>query len=91
MGRAHLVLVLWVAVGIALAAWLFVRAGTFESPILNAFQILFFSIHPFGAVWMITMSAMREKHPVPYVILAFAPYTFVWYYFARVRTAKGGT
>jgi len=47
--------------------------------------LLYGAFHPIGAFWMIYMSLRFEKKPVPYVLLAFVPYSFLWYYFERVR------
>ena len=52
--------------------------------ILIAFVALF-GIPPLGAFWMIYMSIRHEKNPLPIVLLAFIPFTFLWYYFERVR------
>jgi len=42
-------------------------------------------IHPVGAFWMIYASLREEKRPLGYVLLAFVPYSFLWYYFGRAR------
>jgi hypothetical protein len=51
----------------------------------SAFVTLFFTAHPLGALWMLYRSVRFERHPVPFVLLAFVPYAFIWYYFERVR------
>jgi hypothetical protein len=55
--------------------------------ILVAF-IALFAIPPLGAFWMMYMSVRHEKSPLPMVLLAFIPFTFLWYYFERVRAGK---
>jgi hypothetical protein len=55
--------------------------------ILFAFVALF-AIPPLGAFWMMYVSIRHEKSPLPMVLLAFVPFTFVWYYFERVRAGK---
>ena len=51
--------------------------------------VLLFGIPPAGAFWMIYVAIRYEKNPLPMVLLAFlVPFTFVWYYFERVRPGK---
>lgn len=57
--------------------------------ILLAFVALFF-IPPLGAFWMMYMSIRHEKNPFPMVLLAFVPFSFLWYYFERVRPKRSG-
>ena len=73
----------------AAAALLIARGQAPEShpAILFAFVALF-AIPPVGAFWMMYMSIRYEKNPFPMVMLAFVPYTFLWYYFERVRPGK---
>jgi hypothetical protein len=53
--------------------------------------IVLFGIPPFGAFWMMYMSIRHEKNPFPMLALAlFVPFTFLWYYFERVRSGKVG-
>jgi len=48
-----------------------------------------FGIAPLGAFWMMYMSIRYEKKPVPMLALALLiPFTFLWYYFERVRPKK---
>lgn len=49
--------------------------------------IAYCGIQPLGGFWMIYMSIRLEKRPVPYIMLAFVPYSFLWYYMERVRLA----
>jgi hypothetical protein len=55
--------------------------------VLFAFVALF-AIPPFGAFWMMYMAIRYEKKPFPMILLAFIPFTFVWFYFERVRRGK---
>jgi hypothetical protein len=73
----------------AVAALLIARGQAPEDhpAILLAFVALF-AIPPLGAFWMMYMSIRNEKSPFPMVLLAFIPFTFLWYYFERVRTGK---
>ncbi len=56
--------------------------------ILAAFFTVF-AIPPLGAFWMMYVAIRYEERPLPMILLAvFVPFTFVWYYFARVRPGK---
>ena len=37
---------------------------------------------------MMYMAIRHEKRPLPIILLAFLPYTFLWYYFERVKPQK---
>jgi hypothetical protein len=53
--------------------------------------ILLFVLYGFGNVglfWMLYVVIRYEKRPFPFVLLAFIPYAFVWYYFERYRPGK---
>ena len=50
--------------------------------------VVVFAVPPFGAFWMLYMSVRHEKRPLPMILLAFIPYTFLWYYFERVRPER---
>jgi len=43
---------------------------------------------PIGTFWMLYVSIRHEKDPVPYMLMAFVPFMFVWYYFERYKTGK---
>jgi uncharacterized membrane protein YqjE len=86
-------LLLYVAggfVALALAALVITRGQAPASNPAMLFAIVaLFVIPPLGAFWMIYMSIRYEKRPLPLVLLAFLiPFTFVWYYFERVRAGK---
>lgn len=49
--------------------------------------IAYCAIQPLGGFWMIYRCIRLEKRPVPYILLAFVPYSFIWYYPERVRLA----
>lgn len=71
------------------ALLLIVRGPAPESSpsILFAFVALF-ALPPFGAFWMMYMAIRYEKNPFPMILLALIPFTFVWFYFERVRRGK---
>jgi hypothetical protein len=60
----------------------------------NVFQlavIMIFSMgSPLGGFWMIYRAIRDEKRPIPYVLLAFVPLAFLWYYVERVRPVRDG-
>ena len=76
---------------IAVAALLIAReqAPASQPIILFAFVILF-ALPPLGSFWMMYMSIRHEKKPLSMVLLSFIPFTFLWYYFERVRECKLG-
>ena len=44
-----------------------------------------------GAFWLLYVAVRFEKHPLPFILLAFLPYGFLGYYFERVRPNKHKT
>jgi hypothetical protein len=85
-------LVLYIALGflvIAAAALLITRGQAPDSnPAVLFTFVTLFAIPPLGAFWMMYMSIRHEKNPFPMILLAFIPFTFVWFYFERVRRGK---
>jgi hypothetical protein len=86
-------LLLYVAAGflaMALAVIVITRGQAPASNPLMLFAVgALFVVPPLGAFWMLYMSIRYEKHPLPLVLLALCiPFTFVWYYFERVRAGK---
>jgi biotin transporter BioY len=85
-------LLLYIVVGfvtLALAALLIARGEAPEShPAILFALVALFAILPLGAFWMMYMSIRHEKSPLPMILLAFIPFTFLWYYFERVRAGK---
>jgi hypothetical protein len=56
-----------------------------NNPVVMAALVVLFAIAPVGAFWMMYMSIRYDKNPLPMILLAFIPFTFLWYYFERVR------
>ena len=85
----YIVLSFVVTVG---AVLLLTRGPVPEShPAILFLLVVLFGIAPLGAFWMMYMSIRYEKKPFPILLLAlFIPYTFLWYYFERVRPKKLG-
>lgn len=76
-------------VAIAAAFLLITRGPAPESnPAILLAYVALFAISPIGAFWMLYMSIRREKNPFPFILLSAIPFTFVWYYFERVRQTK---
>jgi hypothetical protein len=60
-----------------------------SNPLMLFAVVVLFVVPPLGAFWMIYMSIRYEKRPLPLILLAlFVPFTFLWYYFERVRAGK---
>ena len=85
-------LFLWIIVGfvtLGLAFWIVTTSENPQNSFLMILVVLVFGVPPLGAFWMLYMAIRYEKHPLPMMILAFfVPYTFLWYYFERVRPRK---
>ena len=86
-------LFLYIGLGFVLtviAVLLLIRGPAPEShPAVMFALIVLFGIPPLGAFWMMYMSIRHEKNPLPLLVLAaFIPFTFVWYYFERIRKGK---
>jgi hypothetical protein len=86
MKRALLILVI-VALGI-LCAWVVIGPWLPHSQIEMVLVAVLFISPNIGAVWMIYTAARYESKPVPFVILAFIPFSFLWYYAERFRTGR---
>jgi hypothetical protein len=69
--------------GVALL--LIARSGPNVNPLLMMVFVAIFAVPPLGGFWMMYQAIRYEKEPFPLVLLAFIPYTFLWYYFERVR------
>jgi hypothetical protein len=73
---------------IALTVWLLIGPWFPTSPVGVFLTSAFYGEASAGAVWMIYMVIRCEKRPIPMVVLACLPFTFLWYYFDRVRPGK---
>ena len=87
---------IWIVVSVSLgwavilAAFSLVTSSWFvEHPVVaGLLYATVVSVPTLGVFWMIYMSIRHEKHPVPYILLAFVPFTCFWYYFVRVKTRR---
>jgi hypothetical protein len=73
-----------------LPLWFIARGQAPASqPLVIFATVALFAIPPMGAFWMMYLSIRYEKKPLPMLLLAFfVPFSFVWYYFKRVRPGK---
>ncbi len=70
----------------------FYSSLSMESPKpLLIFTICFFTIHPFGALWMIVDSIRHRRRITWMVLFAAIPYAFLWYYIEVVKKRTDGT
>jgi hypothetical protein len=74
----------FVAMGLAVVLITRGQPPNSHPALLIAFVALF-GVPPVGAFWMMYMSIRHEKNPLPMILLAFIPFTFLWYYVERVR------
>lgn len=86
-------LLLYIVVGfvaMAIAVLVITRGQALETnPAILFGLLILFGIPPMGAFWMAYMAIRYEKNPFPMLLLAFfVPFTFLWYYFERVRPGK---
>jgi hypothetical protein len=84
-------LFLWVFLGLAitgLAFWFAISPWFPRNPLAEDSIVLFFMAPSVGAFWMLYMAIRYERRPILYVALAFIPYTFLWYYFNRVKPRR---
>ena len=87
-------ILLWVLIGVAvtgLAFWMVVSPWFPKNPGIEFLVLVFFSMPAMGAFWMLYVAIRNKRHPLPIVLLAFLPYTFLWYYSERVRHGKHKT
>ena len=59
-----------------------------SSPAIQFAFVAVFAVPPFGAFWMMYVAIRYEKNPFPMILIALIPFTFVWFYFERVRRGK---
>lgn len=84
---------LWVLLGFlvtGLGFWILTLQGVPRNPLLTLLVVVIFVVSPVGSFWMLYMLIRHEKLPLPMVLLAFIPYTFLWYYFECVRPQTTG-
>jgi hypothetical protein len=84
-------LAIWVLFGFGvtgLAFWFITSPLTPKNPFIEIPIIALFGLPSVGAFWMLYNVVRHEKHPLGYILLAFIPFTFLWYYFDRIKHRK---
>jgi hypothetical protein len=80
---------LWATFGFAVAGvafWIVTSTETVPPrPLPLLVLALVFGVSPLGAFWMLYRVIRYERHPFPFILLAFIPYFFLGYYIERVR------
>lgn len=66
-----------------LIAW---RHEPVNNPIAVLALVMLFGAIPAGAFWMMFMAIRHEKTPGIMILIAFLPFSFLWYYVERVRS-----
>ena len=73
---------------IVFGAWVTVGPWHRMGAVETGLTIIILSAHTPGAFWMLYHCIRYEQHPFPYILLAFVPYAFLWYYFERVKEQR---
>ena len=60
-----------------------------ESGLFLGLLILVYTVGPLGSFWMLYQVIRYEKRIARYVVIAFVPYMFIWYYLGRYRMRQG--
>lgn len=83
------VLLILVAVALnGVMAWVVFTPGRIRDPFALFMLVILFVAPNIGTIWMLYMAIRFERHSLPFALLAFVPYAFLWYYFQRVRPKK---
>lgn len=70
------------------AVW-FVGSSWFPgAPVTGPLVFFVFVAPPVGTFWMMYMAIRHDARPLQIILLSFLPYTFLWYYFERVKPRK---
>jgi hypothetical protein len=81
----------WVLVVAALAGfcgWVVIGPWTPHDQGVVFLLIALFATPNIGAIWMMYTAVRNEAKPLPFVALAFIPFSFLWYYFERYRLGR---
>jgi hypothetical protein len=68
-----------------LALWIVLSPWFPKSPMVMLLVVAYFAVPNIGTIWMLFVAIRHEESPLPFVLLAFVPYSFLWYYFERFR------
>jgi hypothetical protein len=82
-------MILWVLAGLAVAGLCFWMIATPGPPATRTIGMVLYVLATLataiGTFWMWYMAVRHEPRPLLFILLAFIPFTFLWYYFERVR------
>ena len=82
---AWVVLMIAASVG---AGWILLSPWKPQNSLeLFAVMVVFMG-NPIGSFWMIYRAIRYERRSAPYIVLAFVPLSFLWYYVERVRSSR---
>jgi len=84
-------LFLWVVFGFivaGLAFFLIASVWSPTNPLVQDLIVVLFMLPSVGAFWMMYSAIRHEKQPLRFILLAFIPFAFIWYYFEHVRSGK---
>ena len=70
------------------AFWVVLGSWNPKNPLVLFLLAALFIIPNIGTIWMLYTSIRCERHPLPFILLAFVPYAFLWYYFERTKQGK---
>lgn len=73
------------ALGYILAMMPFAYPELAKGGVFLGLTLLVYTISPFGAFWMMYQAIRYERYPGKYVLLAFVPFLFIWYWQGRFR------
>jgi hypothetical protein len=73
------------------ALWIVMGSWFPKNALETALVVLYFAAPNLGTIWMLYVALRLEKHPFPFVLLAFVPFASLWYYFERFRSGKHKT
>lgn len=86
--------ILWILLGLVVTGivfWMLVNQRIPQTLLAETLVFVFFAAPSVGAFWLLYMAVRFEKHPLPFILLAFIPYGFLGYYFERVRPNRNKT
>jgi hypothetical protein len=86
--------ILWVPLALVLASlalWIVVGPWFPKNSFVIFLVAAYFGASALGGFWMLYIAVRYEKRPLQFALLSVIPYTFLWYYFERVRPGKHKT
>ena len=74
-------------VGTGLALYIVLSSWYPSNSVETFIAVCFFAAPGIGGLWMAYHVVRHSKHIFPLIFIAMLPYTFIWYYFERIRPA----